>query len=141
MIFAFDSTQKIQIHNILSKKQHSTTSLHREQLSLPLLFIVNIFFSGTGDDRITINIYELRTYPDYVDILKSIPRKLSLPENHSTIYFIPYSIQGFTNKDIYRTIILKKYLSQTASLYLYITSKREMVINSKLNSNTEYILK
>ena len=63
------------------------------------------FGSKTETERITIKVYEIRTSPDNEAILKSILCKASHPDNHPTIHFIPYGIQGITNKDIYKTLI------------------------------------
>ena len=62
------------------------------------------FGSGIDDDRITTNVYEIRTSPDHAIILKSILYKESHPENHPTIQFVSYGIKGIALKNIYRTI-------------------------------------
>ena len=80
-----------------------------QDLVIPAFDIHNKEFrSGTGIERITTNVYEIRTSPDNAAILKNILCKASHPDNPPTIQFIPYGIQGITNKDIYKTIIKNK---------------------------------
>ena len=80
-----------------------------QKLVIPAFNIHNKEFgSGTGNDRITSNVYEIRTSPDNAAILKSILCKASHPDNHPTIQFIPYGIQGITNKGIHKKIIKKQ---------------------------------
>ena len=65
------------------------------------------FGIGTGNERITSNIYEIRTSLDNAAMLKSILCKASYPDNQPTVQFIPYGIQGMASKDIYKTMIKK----------------------------------
>ena len=61
-----------------------------QELVIPAFDIHNKEFgSGTGIERITTNIYEIRISPDNAAILKSILCKTSHPDNHPTIQFIP----------------------------------------------------
>ena len=66
-----------------------------------------VFGSGNGEDRITMTVYEIRTSPTHDATLKSILCKASHPDNNPIVQFIPYDIQGITNKDIYKKIIKK----------------------------------
>ena len=66
------------------------------------------FGSWTGNEKNTSNVYEIRTSPDNSAIIKSILCKALHPDNRKTIQFIPYGIQGITNKDIYKIIIKKQ---------------------------------
>ena len=86
------------------------------------------FGSGTGITRINFNIYELRTSPDNTAILKIIIYKASHPNNHFIIQFIPYGIQGITNKDIYRTIIIKQnaFIAASFIIRVYDTEERDV---------------
>ena len=69
-----------------------------QDLVIPAFDIHNKEFgSGTGNERITSNVYEIRSSTD----------NASHPDNHLTIQFILYGIQGKTNKDIYKIIIKK----------------------------------
>ena len=89
-------------------KETSLDNKITQELVIPAFDIHNKEFgSRTGKERITSNVYELRTSPDSVAILKSILCKASHLDNNHTIQFIPYGIQGITNKDIYKTIITK----------------------------------
>ena len=89
-------------------RETTTESNTTQELVIPAFDNHNKEFgSGTGNKRITSNVYEIRTSPDNAAILKSILCKKSHPDNHPTIQFIPYGIQGITNKDIYKNIIKK----------------------------------
>ena len=84
----------------------TTESNTTQELVIPAFDIHNKEFgSGTGNERITSNVNEILTSPDNTAILKSILCKASHPDNHPTIQFILYGIQGITNKNIYKTII------------------------------------
>ena len=79
----------------------TTETKTTQELVIPAYDIHNKNFgSGTGTERITTNVYEIRTSPDNAAILKSILCKASYLYNHPTIQFIPYGIQGITNKDL-----------------------------------------
>ena len=69
--------------------------------------------TGTGNERITSNVYEIRTSSDNAATLKSILYKASCPDYNQIIQFIRYGIQGITNKYIYKTLI-KIHSLQTA---------------------------
>ena len=89
-------------------KETSSDNKSIQELVIPAFDIHNKEFgSGTGNERIMSNVYELRTSPDKAAILKSILYNASHPDNNPTIKFIPYGIQGITYKDIYKTIIKK----------------------------------
>ena len=85
-----------------NRKQHNTRTSNPS-----IRYSQQIFFSGTGNDRITSNVYEMRTFPDKATILKKHTCKASHPDNHPTIQLIPYRIQEITNKYIYQVIIKK----------------------------------
>ena len=90
-------------------RETSTETNKTQELVIQAFDIHNKEFgSGTRNDRITSNVYEIRTSSDNAAILKGILCKVSHPDNHPTIQFIPYGIQGITNKDIYKTIIKKQ---------------------------------
>lgn len=86
------------------------------------------FETRTGNERITSNVYELRTSPDNVVILKCILCKASHPNNNPTIQFILYGIQGITNKDIYKTIIKKQieFISDSSIIPIYDIEERDV---------------
>ena len=87
-------------------KETSLDNKITQELVIPAFDIHNKEFgSRTGKERITSNVYELRTSPDNAAILKSILCKAFHPDNNPTIQFIPHGIQGITNKDVYKTII------------------------------------
>ena len=89
-------------------KEITTNNKIIQELVIPAFDIHNKEFgSGTEKERIISNVYEIRTSPDNAAILKSTICKASHPDNHLIIQFIPYGIQGITNKDIYKIIIKK----------------------------------
>ena len=74
-----EDTKKIIIETTINKK---TT----QELVIPDFDIHNKEFGpGTGNEIMTSNVYELRTSPDNVAILKSILYKASHPDNNPTI--------------------------------------------------------
>ena len=89
----------------------------------------------------TSNVYKLRTFPDNAAILKSILCKASRPDNNPTIQFIPYGIQGITNKDIYKTIITKQnaFISDSSVIPIYEIEERDVDKFKKLIINSTYI--
>ena len=115
-----------------TKKLIKETSLHNkttQKLVIPAFDIHNKEFgSGTGNERITSNVYELRISPDNAAILKSVLCKASYSDNNPTIQFIPYGIQGTTNKDIYKTIIKKKnaFVSDSSIVPIYDIEERDV---------------
>ena len=57
-----------------------------QELVIPVFDIHhNVFGSETGNDRITSNVYEIRTSLDNAAIFKSILCKAPHPDNHPTI--------------------------------------------------------
>ena len=89
-------------------KEISSDNKTTQELVVPAFNIHNKSFgSGTGTERITSNVYKIRTSPDNAVILKIIICKVSHPDNNPTIQFIPYIIHGITNKDIYKALIKK----------------------------------
>ena len=104
----------------------TTETKTTQELVIPAYDIHNKKFgSGTGTERITTNVYEIRTSLDKTAILKSILCKASHPNNHPKIQFIPYGIQGITNKDMYKTIIKKQntFIANSSIILIYMTSK------------------
>ena len=93
------------------------------------------FGPGTGNERITSNVYKLRTSLDNTSILKRILCKVSHPDNNPTIQFVPYGIQGITNKDIYKTIIKKQnaIISDSSIISFHEIEERDV---SNSNTNT-----
>ena len=96
---------------------------------------------GTGNERITTNVYEIHTSPDNVAILKSNLCKASHPDNNPTIQFIPYRIQGITNNDIYKTIITKQnaFIFDSSIIPIYDTEERDINKLQKLIEISLYI--
>ena len=86
------------------------------------------FETRIGNERITSNVYKLRTSSDNAEILKSILCKTSHPDNHPTIQCIPYGIQSITNKNIYKTIIKKQnaFISGSSTIPLYNGEERNI---------------
>ena len=124
-----EDTKKLIINTTINKK---TT----QELVIQTFDIHNKEFgSGTGNKRITSNVYELRTSPDNAAILKSIIYKASHPDNNKTIQFIPYGIQRITNKDIYKTIVKKQnaFISNSSITSIYDIEERYIKIQ-----NTNY---
>ena len=112
-----------------------------QEIVIPAFDIHNKEFgSGTGDERITSNVYEIRTSPDNVAILKNIICKASYTDNHPAIQFIPYGIQGITNKDIYKTIIKKNALIADSSIIpIYDIEEHDLHNFKQLIETTMYI--
>ena len=110
-------------------KETSSDNKITQELVIPAFDIHNKEFgSGTGNERISSNVYELRTSPDNAAILKSILCKASHPDNNPTIQFILYGIQGITNKDIYKTIITKQnaFISDSSIIPIYEIEERDV---------------
>ena len=84
--------------------------------------------TGTGNVRTTSNVYKIRTSPDNAAILKIILFKDLYLDNHPTIQFIPYGIQGITKKDIYKTIIKKQnaFNSDSSIISVYAIEERDI---------------
>ena len=88
-----------------SKTREKTT----QEIVIPAFDIHHkIFGSGSGDDRITTTVYEIRTSPTHAETLKSILCKTSHPDNHPLYHSFLYGIQGITHKDIYKNMIKKQ---------------------------------
>ena len=115
-------------------KETTTNNKTTQQLLIPAFDIRHKEFeTGTVNERINSNVYELSTSQNNAEILKIILWKNSHPENHPTIQFIPYKIQGITNKEIYKTIIKNKTPSfQIAPSFSYTKEKSETSINSNM---------
>ena len=103
-----------------------------------MISIIKKFGSGTGTERITSKVYELHTSPDNAAILKNILCKASHPDNNPTIPFIPYGIQGITNKDIYKTIITKQnaFISDISIIPIYEIEEKNVNKFKKLINNS-----
>ena len=123
-------------------RETTKESITTQELVIPAFDIHNKEFgSGTGNERITSNVYEIRTSPDNAAILKSILCKASHPDNHPTIQFIPYGIQGITNKDIYKTIIKKQnaFIADSSIIPIYDIEERDIHKFKKLIETAMYI--
>jgi len=123
-------------------KETTSDNKTTQELVIPAFDIHNKEFgSGTGKDRLTSNVYELRTSPDSAAILKNILCKASHPDNNPTIQFIPYGIQGITNKDIYKTLIKKQnaFISESSIIPIYDVEERDVNKFRILIKKTMYI--
>ena len=100
-----------------------------------------VFGSGTRNDRITTNVYEIRPSPEHAPILKIIVCKASQPDNHPTVQFIPYGIQGITNRDMYKTIIRKQnaFIKDNSIIPVYDINDEDVDKFSKLIKESKYI--
>ena len=110
-------------------KETSSDNKTIQELVIPVFDIHNKKFgSGTGNERITSNVYELHISPDNAAILRSILCKVSHPKNNPTIQFISYEIQGITSKDIYKTIIKKQnaFISDSFIIPIYEIEERDV---------------
>ena len=83
----------------------------------------------------------MRASPDNAAILKGILCKASHPNNHPTIQFSPYRIQGITNKDIYKTIIKKQnaFIAGSSIIPIYELEERDLNKFKKLIETAMYI--
>ena len=111
----------------LTKSSSDTSStFSQEILILSFDLFHKVFGSGTGNERITNNVYEIWTSPEHATTLISILYKASQPTNHPTVQFIPYSIQRITNRDIHKTVIQKENtLSEITTSSLSTILKKE----------------
>ena len=100
-----------------------------------------VFGSGTGNDRITTNVYEIRPSPEHAPILKIIVCKASQPDNHPTVQFIQYGIQGITNRDIYKIIIQKQnaFIKDNSIIPVYDINEEDVEKFAKLIKESKYI--
>ena len=120
----------------------TTETKTTQELVIPAYDVYNKEFgSGTGTERITTNVYEIRTSLDNTAILKSILCKASHPDNHPTIQFIPYGIQGITNKDMYKTIIKKQntFIANSSIILIYDIEECDIQTSKQLIEQTMYI--
>ena len=92
-------------------------------------------------ERIKSNVYNLRTSPDNVALLKRILCKASHPDNNPSIQFISYGIQVITNKDIYKTVIKKQnaFISDSSIISIYEIEERDVNKFKKLIETSIYI--
>ena len=67
--------------------------------------------------------------------------KASRPDNNPSIQFIPYGIQGITNKDIDKTINKKQnaYISNSSIIPIYEIKERDVNKFKKLIETSMYI--
>ena len=100
-------------------KETTLNNKTSQELVIPAFDIHNKEFgTGTETERITSNVYELRTSPDNAALPKSILCKASYSNNNPSIQFFSYRIQGIKNKNIHKTIIRKQtHSSLTASSF------------------------
>ena len=123
-------------------KETTLNNKTSQELAIPAFDIHNKEFgTGTGTERITSKVYELRTTPDNEALLKSILYKASHPDNNPFIQFIPYGIQGITNKEIYQTIIKKQnaFISDTSIIPMYEIEERVVNKFKKLIETSMYV--
>ena len=126
----------------LTKTTTNDNGTTSQEIVIPAYDIYHkVFGSGTGNDRITTNVYEIRTSPEHAPILKSILCKASQPEQHPTVQFIPYGIQGITNSDIYKTIIQKQnaFIKDNSIIPIYDINDEDVEKFEKLIKNSKYI--
>ena len=126
----------------LTKTTTTDTGTISQEIVIPAYDIYHkVFGSGTGNDRITTNVYEIRTSPEHAPILKSILYKASQPEHHPTVQFILYGIQGITNRDIYKTIIQKQnaFINDNSIIPIYDINEEDVAKFDKLIKNSKYI--
>ena len=112
---------------VLTKPSLDTSSTFSQEILIPSFDLYHkVFGSGTGNERITNNVYEIWTSPEHATTLISILYKASQPTNHPTVQFIPYSIQRITNRDIHKTVIQKENtLSEITTSSLSTILKKE----------------
>ena len=123
-------------------KETSTNNKTSQELVIPAFEIRHKEFgTRTWNEKITFNVYEIRTSPDNVAILNSILCKASHTDNHQTIQFIPYAIQGITNKDIYKTIKLKQnvFIADISIITVYEIDERDVNKFKQLIETSMYI--
>ena len=97
----------------LLMQEKTTGNTVTQEIVIPAFDIHNTVFGfSNGEDRITTTVYEIRTSPQHTATLKSIQCNTSHSDNHHTVKFVPYEIQGITNKYIYKTMIKKKCIHQ-----------------------------
>ena len=126
----------------LTKTTTTDTGTISQEIVIPAYDIYHkVFGSGTGNDRITTNVYEIRTSPEHAPILKSILCKASQPEQHPTVQFIPYGIQGITHSDMYKTIIQKQnaFIKDNSIIPIYDINEEDVEKFEKLIKNSKYI--
>ena len=97
-----------------------------------------IFGSGNGEDRITTTVHEIKISPTHAATLKSILCKVSHPDNHPIVQFIPYRIQDITNKDIYKNMIKKQnaFIKDNSIIPVHDIEERDIGNVYKLIENT-----
>ena len=125
-----------------STKKTTLNNKTSQELVIPAFDIHNNKIgTGIGNEKITSNVYELRTSPDNAALLKSILCKASHPDNNPFIQFIPYGIQGITNKEIYKTIIKKQnaFISDTSIIPMYEIEERVVNKFKKLIETSMYV--
>ena len=123
-------------------RETATESNTTQELLIPAFDIYNTKFgSGTGNERIISNVYEIQTSLDNAAVQKSILYKASHLDNHPTIQFIPYGIQGITNKGIYNTIIKKQnaFIADISIIPIYDIEERDLNKFKKLIETAMYI--
>ena len=90
-----------------------------------------VFGSGTGTDRITSNVYEIRTSSEHAPILKSILCKASQPEHHPTVQLIHMESRALPTKiSIKRLSKNKTRSSKTIQSFLSTTSTKKTLKHS-----------
>ena len=123
-------------------KEITTNNKTSQELIIQAFDIRNKEFgTGTGNERIASNVYELRTILDNATIPKSILLKASHPDNNPTIQFISYGIQGITNKDIYKIVITiqNAFISDISIIPIYDIEERDINKFQKLIDTSLYI--
>ena len=128
--------------NALTKTTSNDNGTTSQETVIPAYDIYHkVFGSGTGKDRITTNVYEIRTSPEHAPILKSIICKASQPKHRPTVQFIPYGIQSITNKDIYKTIIQKQnaFIKDNSIIPVYDINEEDVKTFTKLIIDSNYI--
>ena len=97
-----------------------------------------IFGSRNGEDRITTTVHEIKISLTHAATLKSILCKVSHPDNHPIVQFIPYRIQDITNKDIYKNMIKKQnaFIKDNSIIPVHDIEERDIGNVYKLIENT-----
>ena len=113
----------------LTKSISDTTSTLSQEDLIPAYKIYHkVFWSKIENKRITTNVYEIQTSLENAPILKIILYKASQHANHPKVQFIPYRIQGITNRDTYKIIIQTQntFIKYNSIILVYNIEERDV---------------